>query len=649
MGTHDVHQEHDPEHKRRFITHLLHDVQALEDMIASGLIESGVRRIGAEQELFLVDSSWRPAPVALEVLDAVQDPHFTTELGRFNLEINLEPLSFTGDCLSQMEGALNALLRKLRGAAHRQAAEVVLAGILPTLRKSDLSLANMTPKPRYVALSDAMNQLRGDAYEFRLKGLDELIVQHDSVMLEACCTSFQVHYQVGAEEFARVYNLAQAITGPVLAAATNAPLLFGRRLWRETRIPLFQQAVDTRGTSQHLRERAPRVCFGHHWVRHSVTELFKEDLARFRVLLGTAVEDDSLTALCQGRLPTLEALRTHTGTVYRWNRACFGVNEGKAHLRIENRVLPSGPTVLDELANAAFLLGLLSGGPAVYGDVTTKLAFQDAETNFLAAAQGGLDAQFTWLDGRVAPARDLIRQELLPIAREGLRKAGLSPTDIARYLDVLTERVTSRQTGSQWLLLSLADMHDADTKEAQLSVLTAATITRQWEGTPVHKWSVARIEEGRTKPLQDLRIEECMTTDLFTVHPEEPLVLVVNLMDWKHVRHIPVEDEQGKLAGMVSWLEIVRHYSRGRTQEVAPVAVAAVMQPTPVTIPPETSVRDAIALMRKERLDYVLVVKERQLVGIVTEHDIVHLVARLLEQPGPGLPPDVEGGDGSQL
>src|SRR5262249_24918575 len=157
-----------------------------------------------------------------------------------------------------------------------------------------------------------------------------------SVMLEACCTSFQVHYQVSAEEFVQLYNIAQAVTAPVLAAATNAPLLFGRRLWRETRIPLFQQAVDTRGASHHMRERSPRVSFGTRWVEQSVVELFQEDLARFRVLLGAALQEDSLVMLQKGQMPSLQALRIHNGTVYRWNRACFGFNDGKPHLRIEN-------------------------------------------------------------------------------------------------------------------------------------------------------------------------------------------------------------------------------------------------------------------------------------------------------------------------
>ena len=634
MGTQHVDQERDAEQMRTFITHLLHDIHALDNMITGGMIESDIRRIGAEQEVFLVDHAWRPAPVALEILATTDDPHYTTELGRFNLEINLDPLVFAGECLSQMERDLTALLATLRTGAHRHGAEIVLTGILPTLRKSDLALTNMTPKPRYFALSEAMNQLRGGAYEFRLKGMDELIVKHDSVMLEACCTSFQVHYQVSAEEFASRYNLAQAITAPVLAAATNAPLLFGRRLWRETRIPLFQQAVDTRSASHHMRERSPRVSFGHRWVQQSVVELFQEDLARFRVLLGAALQEDSLALLQQGDIPSLQALRTYNGTVYRWNRACFGFSNGKPHLRIENRVLPSGPTIRDEIANAAFLLGLLSGGPGAYGDLAKKMAFHDAETNFLAAAQAGLDAQFIWIDGQVLPARELILRELLPLARTGLREAGISGADSDRYLGVIEERVQSGRTGSQWLLRSLADMQDtSESKDALLSALTAATARRQWEGNPVHEWSPAKIEEGRASTAHDLRIEQFMTTDLFTVHPEEPIDLVVNLMNWRHIRHVPVEDEQGHLVGVISWSEIVRYYAtHAHRDPSAAVALHTIVQPNPPTVSPEMAVLDAITLMRQEKMDCLLVVKEGHLVGIVTERDILNITARLLEQ-----------------
>jgi CBS domain-containing protein len=640
VGTQEITSDLDAANLRLFIKHLLDDLQALEAMIAGGAIESGVRKIGAEQELFLVDRAWRPAPLAMEILAALDDPHFTTELGRFNLEINLDPLSFGGDCLSRLEADLGRLLAKVRSVADERGADAVLTGILPTLRKSDLVLTNMTPKPRYLALNDAMSRQRGGDYEFRLKGSDELIVKHDSVMLEACCTSFQVHYQVGAEEFASMYNLAQAITGPLLAAATNSPLLFGRRLWKETRIPLFEQAVDTRGASHHMRERLPRVSFGNRWVEHSVLELFQEDLARFHVLLGAPLGEDSLVTLRHGKLPDLQALRVHSGTVYRWNRPCFGCVEGKAHLRIENRVLPSGPTVLDEVANAAFFVGLMSGGAAALPDVSGKMAFSDAEANFLAAAQAGLDARFTWLEGSKLAARDLILHELLPIATAGLRNAGIAAADIDRYLGVIAERVESRRTGSQWLLDSLATMQGAETRDATAGALAAATVARQWEGKPVHEWSPATIDEGRTASRKDLRVEEFMTTDLFTVRAQEPIDLVVNLMDWKHIRHVPVEDDQGRLVGVVSWFEVVHHYARRDiTERDEAVAVSTVMRQNPITVGPETSVLEAIALMRREKLACLLVVKDESLVGIVSERDFLNITAQLLRAPSESKAP----------
>ncbi len=641
MGAQDVDREADAAQLRVFIGRLLRDLRALEQMLGDGLIESGVRRIGAEQELCLVDRSWRPALLAMEILAACDDPRYTTELGRFNLEINLDPLDFAGDCLGRMERELETLLAHLRTVASRHGAEVVLTGILPTIRKSDLALANMTPRPRYIALSRALDLLRGGPYEFQLKGPDELIVKHESMMLEACCTSFQVHYQVDPDRFALLYNLAQAVTAPLLAAATNSPLLFGRRLWRETRIPLFQQAVDTRSASHHMRERSPRVSFGRQWVQDSVLGLFQEDLARFRVLLGAPLHEDSVSLLKRGILPRLEALRLHNGTVYRWNRACIGIDGDRAHLRIENRVLPSGPTVLDEVANAAFFLGLMSGGLGVYGDVTRRMAFHDAEHNFLAAAQVGLDAQFTWMDARVIPARELICSELLPVARQGLQEAGILASDIERYLGVVSERVASGRTGSQWLLQSLAAMEGEDTRDALLSALTAATATRQWEGMPVHEWPMARLGEGSNAAgRHDLRIEEFMTTDLCTVHPDEPVELAANLMDWKHIRHIPVENEQDVLVGVVSCFEMFRYFARDHGDATEPAAVGSIMTRNPKTVVPETLVLDAVALMRREGMDCLLVVKEDRLVGIVTERDILNITTRLLTNEVRQSPPE---------
>ncbi|HEX4997218.1 MAG TPA: glutamate-cysteine ligase family protein, partial [Terriglobia bacterium] len=231
------------EARRAFTRSLLADVRALDRMLASDALESGCRRIGCEQEMFLVDRTWMANPVGPDLLESLEDGHFTTELGRFNLELNLDPITFGDDCLSRMESELHARLSKAREVAKAFDTEIVLTGILPSLRKSDLTLDNMTPRERYHALNDALGRLCGGDWQFHLEAADQLNVRQDSIMLEACCTSFQVHYQADAATFPQLYNAAQAITGPLLAAAANSPLLFGRRLWSETRIPLFQQAV----------------------------------------------------------------------------------------------------------------------------------------------------------------------------------------------------------------------------------------------------------------------------------------------------------------------------------------------------------------------------------------------------------------------
>lgn len=637
MGEHDVELESEPEQLRAFIRRLLNDLRALEKMIASGLIESDVRRIGAEQELVLVNSAWRPASIAQQVLDRIADPHFVTEIAQFNLEINVDPLVFTGACLSEMEGQLNGMIGKARAAANACAAEIVLTGILPTIRKSDLALDNMTPMPRYTALSEALAKQRGGAYELKLKGDDELTIKHDNWMLEACCTSFQIHFQSGSREFANLYNVAQAITAPVLAAAANSPLLFGRRLWRETRIPLFEQSVDTRHASHHLRERSPRVSFGRRWVENSALELFEEDISRFPVLLGASFEEENpFSILNRGQIPELQALRIYNGTVWRWNRPCYGITGGRPHLRIEARAFPSGPTVVDEIANAAFFFGLMSGVSRQHQDIAKDMEFDDARSNFLSAARLGLEAQFKWIGGEVIPARELICRYLLPVARYGLEAADILVEDIDRYLGVIEKRVRSGKSGSQWFLSSLSEMKKHGTRDEILTSLTAATVKKQKEGRPVHQWSLAEITEGMMSKESCLSVEEFMTTDLFTVHEDEPLELVANLMDWKHVRHIPVEDKDGKLAGLISCFEVLRHLIVAANEtERAPIAVGSIMNKTPLTITPETLTLDAIALMRRERVDCLPVVNKGRLVGIVTERDFINVAARLLEQEAP--------------
>ncbi len=631
MGV-DLVPERSPEAIRIFTRALLRDLQALERILADGLIESGVRRFGAEQEMFLVNQAWRPAPVAVEVLDDLDDEPFTTELARFNLEANLSPRVLEGTCFSEMHAELDAYVERVRQAARRQNAEVVLTGILPTLGKSDLSLENITPRARYYALNETMLAAGGGAFRLRIRGTDELMIEHDSVMLESCNTSCQVHLQVTADEFAHFYNVAQAVTGPVLAASVNSPLLFGRRLWAETRIALFQQSLDTRGADLHMREMSPRVRFGGSWLKSSVTELYQDDIATFRVLLARKVDEDPLAALDRGDVPELQALQLYNSTVYRWNRPCYGVGGGKPHLRIECRALPAGPTTLDEMANAVLWIGAVLGIAKSTPDFAERMEFDDAKANFLAASRVGLHAGMSWLDGESGPADRIILEKLLPAAEEGLAAYPVDPEEAAKYLDVVRRRVEAGVTGASWALRSMSKLKGAGTKGEQLAALTAATVRQQAEGTPVSEWGPAELHEAGGWKYNYLRVEQYMTTSLTTVNQDELVELVAYLMDLRQVRHVLIEDKDHRLVGIVSYRSVLRLMAEGRTQaEAESTPVSDVMERDPLTVAPETPTLEAIRKMREHQVSALPVVRGGQLVGLVSETDFMPMAYQLLE------------------
>ena len=285
MGEHHVEQLADERKLHAYTQALLDDLRALAFMLEEGRIESGVRKIGAEQEMFLVDQALRPTPLALEVLASANDSRLTTEIARFNLEANLTPVDLTARCFHLMHEELNEIISIARKAANELNADVLLAGILPTLRVSDLTLDNLTPMPRYHELNRSVSDLRGGPFAIHIKGLDELHLTHDNMMMESCNTSFQVHFQVDPGDFVVTYNAAQAITAPVLAAAVNSPLLFGHRLWQETRLALFQHSTDARSRTQLARSHPTRVGFGEQWLRQSVIELLHNQIARFRPIM----------------------------------------------------------------------------------------------------------------------------------------------------------------------------------------------------------------------------------------------------------------------------------------------------------------------------------------------------------------------------
>ncbi|MBT8040557.1 MAG: CBS domain-containing protein [Xanthomonadales bacterium] len=631
MGEQNVKLLNDEETSQAFMRALLVEVHALERMLEMGLVETGVRRIGAEQEMFLIDKANKPALKALDILDIIDDERFTHELGLFNLEANLSPHRLGADCLSKMEKEVQEIYEKARRSAARFDCDIALVGILPTLTKNNLGLDSMVPTPRYHALNDAICRMRGKDFEFTINGIDQLSVKHDNVMLEACNTSFQVHFQVSPEKFARNYNIAQVVTAPLLAAAVNSPVLLGKRLWHETRIAVFEYSIDTRSNLQQERGLMPRVHFGDRWIEESVTEIFKEDIARFRTVLTTDTEDDPLGMLDQGITPSLNALRLHNGTVYRWNRPCYGVKDNVPHLRIENRVIPSGPTVLDEIANAAFFFGMMTGMIEQDMDVRKLLTFADVKSNFLAAARDGIRAQMNWFNDTHLPAKQLVLEQLLPLAREGLEESGIDRDDIDRYLGVLRDRVTHRRTGARWALESLESMHGHGTADQRLRCVVSSLVEQQATGTPISEWRLADF-----RPEQDWRdsyqtIGQFMTQDLFTVRHDDIVDFAATIMDWRHVRHVPVEDDDGHLIGLISHRCLLKLFAHGRVGREQEVTVGEIMNTEPRTVEPDTPTVEAIRIMRSERLACLPVTRENKLVGIVTEHDFIKLASRLLE------------------
>ncbi len=630
MGEHDVEEELDEQRLQSFMKALLDDLRALDYMIENNLIESGVVRIGAEQEMFLVDQNLRPATVSAQVLERVGDSRLTTEIAKFNLEANLTPLELNGDCFARMEAELKEVLSAARGSANELGADVLLAGILPTLQRQDLKLENITPAPRYHQLNQSVTKLRGGPFSIHIKGLDELQLTHDNIMMESCNTSFQVHLQVSPKDFAPLYNLAQAITAPVLASAVNSPLLFGHRLWQETRLALFQHSADARSASQQARSQPTRVGFGDRWLEKSVLELFHDQVARFRVIMTKEADENPLLLLSRGQIPELSALRMHNGTIWPWNRACYGVTNGTAHLRIENRALPSGPTVLDEIANAAFFIGLMVSLPKEYGEIAKLMSFDDAKTNFFAAARHGLNAQFNWVNGETHSASSLILDHLLPLARQGLEQFSVNPSDIDHYLGVIEERTSSGQTGAQWMLKSLSGMTDQP-REVRNQLLAGEMLMRQKSEEPIHRWPLLEVKESDEWSHSYQTVGQFMSTDLFTVRPDDLVDLAASVMTWRHIRHVPVEDNEGQLVGLVSHRALLKLLTRG-TPVNQPVTVREIMTPNPFTVSSTTSTLEAMEIMRRNRVGCLPVLDDGHLVGIVTSYDFLDASARLFKE-----------------
>ncbi|MFE3946477.1 glutamate-cysteine ligase family protein [Streptomyces sp. NPDC059118] len=469
-------------------------LEGLERLLAERRFDRPRNLMGVEIELNLAGADGMPKMLNGEVLPRIASRDFQMELGMFNLEVNIVPHRLDGRVFDQLAEELRTGL----GYAHRKAGEVdagiMMIGILPTLRHEDLVLANLSDADRYTLLNDQMVAARGEDFSLDIQGVERLLSTSASITPEAACTSVQLHLQVTPERFAAVWNAAQAIAGVQIALGANSPFLFGKELWRESRPPLFQQATDTRSPELQNQGVRPRTWFGERWV-DSAYELFEENLRYFPPLLPIGDEEEPLRVLDEGGVPRLQELVLHNGTVYRWNRPVYGLVDGVPHLRVENRVLPAGPTVTDVIANAALYYGLVRSLADESRPVWTRLPFAAAEENFDTACRLGIDAELLWpRPGRAGglnrvPAVKLVRDELLPLAAAGLAAWNIAPADRDRYLGVIEERCKRRVNGASW---QVDTYHRAREAGLDRHAALAATTRRYTElmhgGEPVHTW-----------------------------------------------------------------------------------------------------------------------------------------------------------------
>ncbi len=618
MGEQELNKNTDKKARKAFIQRLLDDIDSLEFMLREGMIEQGVVRIGAEQEFCLVDQNWRPTTNAPSILRSINDPHFTTELAKYNLEINLDPFELRNDAFGRVESQLRELLSKAQSAAEEHNSRVLLSGILPTISFDEVGPHVMTEHARYFALNDMFKKFRATDFHLKISGVDELLVRHNSIMFEACNTSFQMHLQIDPDDFANSYNWAQAIAGPVLAQCVNSPLLLGKELWQETRIALFQQSVDIRDVSIALRDQQARVTFGEDWVGGSIADFYKNEISRYRILLSRDIEESSMVKLSKGEIPKLKALSLHNGTIYKWNRPCYGVGGGKAHLRIENRYVPAGPSVLDEMANFAFWVGLMTGRPAEYDQLEDRMDFNEVKSNFIKAARYGAETYLHWM-GKTVSLKTLIRDELLPVARSGLESMNIHPQDINRLLGVIEDRINGH-TPAQWMINSYRNLKKITKKDDALISLTKAIYDNQQTDKPAHLWPVLKKSILTTDSAT--RVGHIMSTRLFTAYVNDTATLTLKIMEWKNIHHLPVVDQQEKLVGLLTWTHISRFQDKILNSRKA-VPVSDIMIESVITVETCTPLSEAVALMKEHQIGCLPVLQKDQLVGIITRKDIL--------------------------
>jgi hypothetical protein len=455
-------------------------------MLSEHVFDTDDPMTGLEVELNLVDEHGDPALKNAEALEAIASPDFQTELGQFNIEINVPPAKLRENGLTTFENTLRNSLNDAEAKSAAVGAHMVMIGILPTLAEGHMAVDSLSANPRYRLLSEQILNARGEDITISIDGPERLQTSSDSIVPEAACTSTQFHVQTSPDQFAAYWNASQAIAGVQLAVAANSPYLLGKELWRETRIPLFEQATDTRSEELKAQGVRPRVWFGERWIT-SVFDLFEENVRFFPALLPVTEDEDPLEVLESGGTPQLSELRLHNGTIYRWNRPVYDIAKGVPHLRVENRLLAAGPTVADTMANAAFYFGLVRAVAESERPLWSQMSFSAAEENFHVAARQGVEAQIYWPGVGQVPATELILRRLLPMAHEGLDTWGAAPEERDRLLGIIEQRCLTGVTGAEWFVRRMKQRSDLERYAA-----LRATLLEYRDGMhtnePVHTW-----------------------------------------------------------------------------------------------------------------------------------------------------------------
>jgi gamma-glutamyl:cysteine ligase YbdK (ATP-grasp superfamily) len=477
--------------RRRYRDKVRRCLDVFARMLQDARFKEAPQQVGLEVEFYLVDKAGNACVRGAEVLAAIDHQDWAPELGKFNLEVNLAPRPLADGALAGLERYLDDSFAYADARARGAGARLTMVGILPTLRERDTILEAMSPNPRYRLLNEQMCAARGEEMRIAIEGPERLVTHVDSIMPEAACTSVQLHLQVSPDAFGNYWNAAQAVAGIQVAVGANSPFLFGRELWRETRVPLFQQATDTRPEELQIQGVRPRVWFGERWLT-SVFDLFEENLRYFPSLLPLMDDDDPVAELSGGGTPTLSELTLHNGTVYRWNRPVYAVHDGEPHLRVENRVLPAGPTVTDVIANAAFYYGLVNMLAEAERPIWTQMSFAAARDNLMEGARHGIDACIYWPGLGEVPAAELTLRRLLPLAREGLRRWQVDQSEADRMLEVIEQRCLTGRNGATWqteTVHALQKSYGLD-RDAALREMTQRYLALMHEGDPVHTWPV---------------------------------------------------------------------------------------------------------------------------------------------------------------